>query len=171
MGIALQGPRRRDAFPTNGRILLQRRRFALFWRPGQAVPTRWRAYGGPPGARLRASAPDNQRDLRGPPSLQIICFTCYKVGDYIAPDCDMKMKDVSLVPHQYEKLTTAQKGRVPPDAYLRAVALLSYEANRVINPVATVDPPPRLGTGTKTPLPSEGVRQPPKTRRTSGRSS
>ena len=104
----------------------------------------------------------NPRDLRGPPSPPIICFTCYQVGDHIAPDCDMKVKDVSLVPHQYEKLTTAQKDRVSPDAYLRAVAFLSYEANRVINPVATIDPPPRLGTGPKGPPPSEGVRQPPK---------
>ena len=117
---------------------------------------------GPPGLAYGRPPRNNQRDLRGPPSPQIIFFTCYKAGDCIAPDCDMKVKDVSLVPHQYEKLTTAQKDRVPPDAYLHAVALLSYEANRVINPVTTVDPPPRLGTGTKTPLLSEGDRQPPK---------
>ena len=99
-----------------------------------------------------------QKDLRGPLSPQIICFTCYRVGDHIAPDCDMKVKDVSLVPHQYEKLTAAQKNRVPPDAYLRAVALLSYQANRVMNPEAVTDPPPRAGAGTKTLPPIDGDR-------------
>ena len=103
-----------------------------------------------------------QRGLRGPPSPQIICFTCYRVGDHIACDCDMKVKDASLVPHQYEKLTAAQKSRVPPDAYLRAIALLSYEANRVMNPEAVTGPPPRGGTGKKTLPPTDGDRPPPK---------
>ena len=37
----------------------------------------------------------------------------------------MKVRDVSLVPGTFEKLTAAQKARVQADAYLRAVALLS----------------------------------------------
>ena len=69
------------------------------------------------------------------PSPQIICYTCYKVGDHISPDCSMKVRDVSLVPHNFEKLTAAQKARIPADAYLRAVALLRFEANRLIAPV------------------------------------
>ena len=74
----------------------------------------------------------------------------------------MKVKDVSLLPHQYKKLTTAQKSLVPPDAYLRAVALLRYEAIRVMNPEAVTDPPPRTGTGTKTFPPTDGDRASPK---------
>ena len=82
----------------------------------------------PPGRTSRKF----QNDLLGSPSPQIICFACYTVGDHIAPDCAMNVKDVSLVPHRYEKLTTAQKSRVPTDAYLRAVALLSVVQYRAL---------------------------------------
>ena len=57
---------------------------------------------GPSGPVFGRPSRNNQRDLRGPPSPQFICFTCYKVGDLISPDCDMKVKDVSVVYHQYE---------------------------------------------------------------------
>ena len=128
------------------------------WPDGPAREPTEGSRGIPPGRTSR----NFQKDLRGPPSLQIICFACYTVGDHIAPDCDMKVKDVSLVPHRYEKLTTAQKSQVPTDAYFRAVALLRYEANRVINPDAVTDPPPRAGTRTITQPPTDGVRPSPK---------
>ena len=116
----------------------------------------------PRGITTGRASRNYQKELRGPPSPKIVCFTCYRVGDHIAPDSDMKVKDVSLVPHQHEKLTTALKGQVPRDAYLRAVALLSYEANRLMNPEAVTDPPPRAGTGTKTLPPIDGDRPSPK---------
>ena len=74
----------------------------------------------------------------------------------------MKVKDVSLVPPHYEKLSAAQKSRVPADAYLLAVSLLSYKANGVMNPEVSADPPPRAGPGTKTNLAPIGTRPPPK---------
>ena len=73
----------------------------------------------------------------------------------------MKVKDVSLVPHQYERLTGAQKSRVQLESYLGAVALLSYEANRVINPVPVADRPTPLGPVAKPPPPMGRLPQPP----------
>ena len=43
-------------------------------------------------------------------SPQIICYTCYKVEDHINPDYSMKVRDVSLVLHNFEKLKATQKG-------------------------------------------------------------
>ena len=97
------------------------------------------AYKDPRLPRLRGASPgpttrDGQREMKAP-SPKSICYTCYKVGDHVNPDCSMKVRDLSLVPLNFEKLTAAQKSRVPADAYLRAVALLSFEANRLTAPV------------------------------------
>ena len=85
----------------------------------------------PPGISPGITSRDGQREMKAP-SRQIICYTCYKVGDNINPDCNMKVRDFSLVLHTFEKLTATQKACVPTHAYLRAVALLSFEVNGLI---------------------------------------
>ena len=72
-------------------------------RPAYKDPPRPpRLHGASPGVTSR----EGPRDMKKP-SPQIICYTCYKVEDHINPDCSMKVRDVSLVLHNFENLTAA----------------------------------------------------------------
>ena len=114
------------------------------------------------GLSLGRTSRNFQKDLRGQRSPQITCLTGCPVRGLISPGYDMKVKDLSIVLHQYEKCTTAQKSRVPSGAHLRAFPLFRYQAHRVMNPEAVPGPPPRAGTGMKTSSPPVGDRPPPK---------
>ena len=73
----------------------------------------------------------------------------------------MKVRDVSLVPPNFEKLTVAQRARIPTEAYLRAVARLSFGANQLIAPVL---PPTSPSASEKSTLPDVQAVPPEKLR-------
>ena len=59
---------------------------------------------------------------RGPPSRDIICYSCYEVGTHLSTECPVTLSNLKVVRENYARLTEAQKERVPSNAYELAIA-------------------------------------------------
>ena len=67
----------------------------------------------------------------GPPSF--ICHECYKKG-HLKPNCPLPARELARVPYNYSQLSEQERRGVPDAAYLRALAVLHYQANLGVKP-------------------------------------
>jgi len=59
--------------------------------------------------------------------VELICYTCYVVGDHTSPKCNVPISDMQRIVSNYEALTDEQRSRVPSDSYQLAKKYLGMK--------------------------------------------
>ena len=71
--------------------------------------------------------------------IEIICYTCYVVGDHTSPKCNVPVSDMQRIVSNYESLTNEQRSRVPSDSYELAKKYLGMKRDLSSNNRETVN--------------------------------